>query len=154
MPALFCWENLVTAANISTTFGMDANLPITNLADRRLAKVARRSTNAGQIQFQVDTGNTLTRIQVVALLNCNFRTATLGVGALSSGATSTVRGSNVAIGNTDVFQENSWVLVDRFFEGQQFHCIQYLFNDPGYAARYWQAQFNWTQPTSTPGQAV
>lgn len=153
MPALFCWENLVTAANISTTFGMDAKLPITNLADRRLAKVARRSTSTGQMQFDVDTGSTLTRVQVVALLNCNFRLITNGTGGLSAGATSWLRASNVAMGNTEILNETSWSLIDRFFDGQQFHCIQYLFSDTGLAARYWRTTFTWTQPTGTPGQA-
>lgn len=89
---------LYSPAPVLTGGSWLANLPLTNLQDRRIAKVAR-STNddAASTQFDLDLGSART-VRVVALIGVNFSSAaTVEIeGGTSQGATDVYNGTAVA----------------------------------------------------------
>lgn len=101
---MLAWPNLAdvnplfTPAPVLSGGSWETSLPLSNLQDRRLAKVAR-STNddAASTQFDLDLGTART-VRVVALVGHNFSSAaTVEVDAGSSqGSTSAHNGSALA----------------------------------------------------------
>lgn len=148
--AWIAFENLADIMPLTSTTAFAATLPLTNLQDRRLAKVARRSTPGTSLVTRIDNQNpyggtpSAPHVRLVALLNLNWQRRPFYDDFFMT-AQCTWKASNVAFGNTDVGTATPF-LQDRSNVDFPTNIIVPLRN-PGvtpYIARFWEMTWSWT----------
>lgn len=145
MTALLAYANRISTGNVSLSSPntWTTELPLANLMDRRLGKVARRTDLAAVTTLRADFGLPK-RNRVIGLLNCNRRWFDPAGSDAASYTEIRVKVSAVAMGNTDIYDSGTLGVSDAGIRELERGVILPL--PQTYLARYWQVEILWDTP--------
>lgn len=139
--SLISHENYADTATLSSPEPIDSNNPLTNLQDRRLAKVTRPSflsTFPGQLRLRIDFGTTYASkpVRVLALLAIAQQYGSWGAGGIQA-PTVYYSMSNTGFG-VGLLESNTINFADRAFDAIPKNFIHIFSSDK--IARYWEVR--------------
>lgn len=134
--ALFSFENFADSATLSSTTGIVASLPLSNLKDRRIALKARTTNILSGFNINADLLSPK-KVRILGLIGANVTKS------VDAGINVVVTASNTGFGVAPLILDESFFVNDRFPYGINPSLFAIINSGQGVTARYWELTYFW-----------